>query len=280
MTWAVCTDPAIGYDLSHYQGISIQWDPAKALGVKWSISKSWHGAIFVSSATPQIETAKTAGILTGRYAWLLPDANLRAQVNAWTSIDWEVGELPLTIDWEEPRTQLRGAELLSKLEWCIESVSDEIGVRPHLYTGAWYWTDFCDDLDSEIAGSCPLWLAAYPRKKATGLRYRDAVAEICTGIMPAVPLPWKSRDLEPIAWQFDGDHGLYLPGDIDVDVNIAAWSRLLERVKAPASFGPAPFQSAANVLGRADRAEQIASENEDSDTIANDPNAPKDAEET
>lgn len=234
MTWGVCADPAIGYDLSHWQGTAIPWAAARALGVRWVVSKTWHGAGVVKSAAPQLDTAREAGIeILGRYAWLLPDDDLARQTNAWLATPRRRDELPLSIDFEHPDTKLRGSALLTKLEHVIEVVSDALGERPIVYTGEWYWRDYVLDLDSEIVASCPLWLAAYPRKNSTGTRYTEAVAEVCGGVMPRVCVPWRRRNFEPVKWQFDGDKGLYLTSGGDVDVNVADWSRMQVLVSPP-----------------------------------------------
>ena len=225
--WAVCSDPAIGYDLAHWQGTDIHWLEARDLGVRWAVCKAWHGRGEVKTAAEQLASARAAGIeLLGRYAWLLPDSPLDLQVGAWPRDDLARDELPLTIDFEEPGTQQRGRVLLTTLERAIVRVTERTGRRPVIYTGAWYWQGYCGNLDSQLVAECPLWLAAYPRKSATGTRYQDAVAEVCGGAMPAVPRPWAERGIEPVAWQFDGDRGLHLPGGIDCDVNVAAWDGL------------------------------------------------------
>lgn len=262
MTWAACSDPAIGFDLAHWQGISIPWEESIHLGCEWMIAKTWHGRGLVKTAQPQIDSAREAGLsVLGRYAWILPDEDLDPQVRAWTSIKREWDELPITLDWEHPDTKLRGKPLLDKLEYVVEKVSDAIGERPIVYTGEWYWIGYCGDLDSEIVASCPLHLAAYPRKSATSTRYRDAVAEVCGGVMPRVPRPYRQRAIEPLSWQFDGDTGLYLPSvggkPIDVDVNVAARARLLSLVAArPTEPKPTQPDTAANPIGWETRAER------------------------
>lgn len=239
MTWSLCSDPAIGYDVAHWQGRIIPWADARKLGVRWAVAKTWHGRGIVASQLEQLEGARIAGIeLVGRYAWMLPDSDLDMQIAAWTASPMARGELPITIDFEEPGTAARGPALIARLEHVIERVSDRIGCRPILYTGAWYWTGYAQGLDSQIAAECPLWLAAYPRKSASGTRYQEALTEVCGGVMPAVPRPWKDRGLEPVAWQFDGDKGLVLPNGVDVDLNTAAWTRL--RALAGRDTDPAP----------------------------------------
>lgn len=272
MTWGVCSEPAIGYDLAHWQGTEIPWAASMAAGVLWSISKAWHGRFTVASAAKQIYSARAAGLpIFGRYAWMLPDDDLAEQVKQWTAFAGEPDELPLTIDFEDPNTPLRGAALMERLEWCVQAVADKIGERPIVYTGDWYMRDFCHNVDSEIVASCPLHLAAYPRKVATGTRYREAVAEVCGGAMPAVPTLWRSRGFEPLSWQFDGDRGLYLPGPgIDVDVNVADWPRLFYLATGTATHpapGPSFPDTAATPLGWADRADRDLDEAEEATLV-------------
>lgn len=245
--WGVCREPWLGYDLAHWQSTSIPWVAARELGIGWAIVKRWHARGIVASAEVQLRTGHEAGIeALGEYAWCLPDQDLDAQIAAWTVSRSSLVNLPLSIDWEDPTTTARGGKLVARLEYVIERTSDRIGCRPIIYTGEWYWKGYCLDVDSEIAASCPLWLAAYPRKNANATRYRDAVAEVCGGVAPAVPRPWRDRGIDPIAWQFDGDKGLYLPNGVDCDVNIAdgsalraLLSRLVDTLPAPApSSGP------------------------------------------
>lgn len=241
--WDLCdpTDRAIGLDVSHWQP-SHPWDGVLELGVRWAVVKAWHGRGPCDAAVEQLASANAAGLLVGRYAWLLPDSNLDLQLGAWCASPI-LDALPLTIDFEEPTTPLRGRKLLELLERAILVVEDRTGRAPIVYTGAWYWSGYCSDLDSQIVARCPLWLAAYPRKGSTGTRYREAVAEVCGGIPPAVPRPWADRGLQPTIWQFDGDHGLVLPSGADVDVDVASWSRLLELSgpgRSPTEPAPAP----------------------------------------
>lgn len=277
MTWALCdpADSAIGLDLSHWQGTEIPWAESMELGVEWAVSKTWHGRGLVQTARPQLDSARSAGMETlGRYAWLLPDEDLNAQVRAWTSIPREWDEVPLTIDFEEPSTKLRGRALVEKLEYVVSEVSQRTGELPEVYTGEWYWVGYCNDLDSEVVASCPLWLAAYPRKNTTGTRYREAIAEVCGGVMPRVPRPWRDRAFDPIAYQFDGDRGLYLPrvgapgaaSAIDVDVNVGSRSRIHALLPRPRRE-PAPTfpDTPANPIGWETRAEADAAEVADAD---------------
>jgi hypothetical protein len=235
--WGVCENPAIVLDVAHWQGA----DPfvgTKDKGVRAALIKRYHGRASLAVYQTQVESAKRAGLeLLGDYAWLVPNLMpVDLQVDAWAKpVD---GSMGFWIDWEDPDTKLRGRPLVSILERAIEIKSDKDGRRPVIYTGSWYWGNkpgdgsFCEGMDSEIVASCPLHLAAYPRKSNVGTRYTDAVAEVCAGIMPAIPLPWAKRCLQPLLWQFDGDKGLVLPSGVDVDVNVADWARLTAMLDA------------------------------------------------
>jgi hypothetical protein len=50
---------------------------------------------------------------------------------------------------------------------------------------------------------------------------------------PKLPVIWDN--VVPVGWQADGDHGLLLPNNVDVDIDIADWDEI--RRYAP-NFGP------------------------------------------
>jgi hypothetical protein len=237
--WGVCEEPCIILDVSHWQGTDIDFPACKALGVRGVIVKRYHGSGYVKAYDEQFPSAQLAGIeLLGDYAWLVPTSvPVDLQVAAWATP--AKGRLPFTIDWEDPSTKLRGKPLVSILERAIEIKSDKDGRRPTIYTGAWYWRDFCQGVDSEIVAACDLHLAAYPRKTNTGLRYTEAQQEVCGGHMPGVPLPWAKRGLQPLIWQFSGDaQPLRLPPSKNgaspaVDVNTGDARRLFATIDAP-----------------------------------------------
>lgn len=233
ITWALCTDPLIFFDISRWQGLDIPFEAAADLGVEGVIIKGFHGASRTDSFHRQLQQAETCDrlVFIDEYGWALPGSDLQKQVGAWTSS--EVATISratrFTIDWEDPDTGLRGLPLIARGEYLIEAFSDKRGHRPIIYTGKWYIDGYCEGekYDSEIFASCPLHLAAYPRKHADGTRYREAVAEVCGGVQPGVPSWWRNRGVEPLGWQLDGDKGLYLPklpngSQPDVDVNIAS----------------------------------------------------------
>lgn len=232
ITWDLCAEGnrALGVDVSHWQGTTnIDWAAMRELELEWVIAKAWHGTHALSTDDVQLGQARAHKFLTGRYAWLLPKVSIADQVNRYDAP--EADSLPVTFDWEEPDVPFKGAPLVALLEDAIKRYSDRVGALPIIYTGEWYWADHCGNVDSQIVAECPLWFAAYPRlRNAVGTRYREASDEVCNGIAPRIPRPWRERDLTPTFWQFDGDKGLVLPGGGDVDVNIASRGRIARLV--------------------------------------------------
>jgi hypothetical protein len=162
MDWTLCNNPGIILDVSHWQGVGIDYAKCKELGVCGVIAKRWHGRGFVTSYDEQMAGASAAGIpILGDYGWFVPTLiPPELQVDAWVAPPKE--HLPFTIDWEDESTKLRGKALIALGERAIEIVSDKHGRRPILYTGEGYWQTFCLNMDSEIFASCPVVACCVP----------------------------------------------------------------------------------------------------------------------
>lgn len=243
------TDPAIGFDVAHFQGASVPWQAARDLGAKWVVVKWWHGPWRNQPAVAeqQYREAKAAGLLVGRYAWWLPQQDADAQILAWCATS-DDSDLPLTIDVEEP-SAAHGPATLAALERIVTRVEQFTGRKPIIYSGAWY-ADAWLGTSSPILAACPYWHAAYPRKAAKGTDYAGALAEWLEQTAPTLPRIWASS--RPVAWQLDGTDdatgtgALRLPNGVDVDVNIGDWAALTALVPAyhrdtdPAPWDPTP----------------------------------------
>lgn len=258
--WTLCdeSERCLGYDIAHWQGTDIAWDACISLGIEWVVAKTWHATNRVKTAEPQLVVPKLRKLINGRYVWWLPKVASKAQVDCWVSTDAS-DELPMMIDVEEPDTDVRGIALLRRLEDLVKAVCDRTQRRPLIYTGTWYWNAWLGGLDSQLLAECELVIAAYPRKSAIGIQYHAAVDQICGQTPPALPLPWASRQVDPLAWQFDGDKGLYLPnksgeaGQGDVDVDLAVRSRLRALVPSLRDTDPHELEPGL-VLGEGDTA--------------------------
>lgn len=232
--WTLC-DPRKrlpGWDLSKWQGkgSDIDWDAGAKLGVSWVVAKAFSGARFEAGCKEQLDAAKAAQMLTGIYAWWYPALSDQTQVDAWTQdLSWVTGfEVSFTIDVEEVNTAGFGHEALrDRLYFLTSTLYSRLGLQASIYTGDWYWRSALGDVaDDRFCGN-PNWHAAYPSKKSVKLDYERAFNEVCSGIAPRLAAPWRAHNIEPWAWQFDGDGGLYLPQkngaqNVDVDVNLAS----------------------------------------------------------
>lgn len=259
ITWNLC-DPdkrLPGWDLSKWQGkgSDIDWERARNLGVTWVVAKAFSGGRFEDSVKEQILAAQGAGMLTGVYGWWYPTMSDQAQVDAWSAdLAWlSTLEIPFTIDVEEVNTG--GADprvLRDRLYFLTSTLYQRLGRVASIYTGDWYWRGALGDDPDERFADNPNWHAAYPSKKAVKFEYEKAFGEVCSGIAPRLAAPWRARNLEPWAWQFDGDSGLFLPqktggserrseqggsDKVDVDVNLASIDALASMIGEQALRG-------------------------------------------
>lgn len=250
--WNLCdpTDRAIVLDMAHWQGVDMSWPALVELGIELVIAKTWHGLGRVKTAERQIGDALAHAIPAGGYIWLLFGQDPVAQGRAAASTERN-DRFPCMFDVEDPNLAgLSARQALTHAETAVEAYSDAMGFRPTLYTGTWFWKGYLGNLDSQILAECALVIAAYPRLRSIEgafhsevARYQAAIMEVCGGKAPEIPLPWASRGIEPLGWQFDGDKGLYLPAEkggpskTDVDVNLFSRTRMYEllRLSAPAA---------------------------------------------
>lgn len=254
--WDLCAefDRVVFYDLAHWQGVKLAWPAIRSVGVEGVYCKTWHGPWRVQTGDVQLAEAEAAGVAyRRRYLWLLPGQSPDAQAKAAASSQDARVTGPLVVDVEDPAlASLTPRQAVTHAERFVSVYADATGHLPEVYTGTWYWVQYFANIDSQILAECNLVIAAYPKLAAIAAEHHDAVTqyaraivEVCGGKAPAIPLPWASRGVQPLGWQFDGDKGLYIPaadggiGKGDVDVNLFARSRLFETL-AHRDTDPAP----------------------------------------
>jgi lysozyme len=157
----VCKDgqTLFGIDVSYYQG-TIDWSAVAADGVQFAIIRVSHSTQFYD---PQFdanwEGARAAGIHAGVYQYFQPDEDPIAQ--AQLLLDHmgplKPGDLPPVIDVEAAAGQSGSAIAAAVGAW-LEYVEAELGVRPIIYTGPYFWQD---NVGSDAFGDYPLWIAHY-----------------------------------------------------------------------------------------------------------------------
>lgn len=148
-----------GIDVSHWQG-DINWVKVEGAGYKFAFAKATEGVGFTDwTFVENTENGTDAGVLMGAYHFARPDLNnTGAEEAEWflsvTGDYIEAGYLRPVLDLEVSGDL--GKDELSAwvVEW-METVKDETGVEPLLYTNYYYiW----DKLNNSVTGY-DLWIA-------------------------------------------------------------------------------------------------------------------------
>jgi GH25 family lysozyme M1 (1,4-beta-N-acetylmuramidase) len=193
----VCSsgDTTFGIDVSRYQG-SIDWAQLAGADVKFAyiqISRK------IDDIDPKFEinwqAAKDVGILRGAYQRFQPDEDVIGQADIFLEKlgPFEEGDLPPMLDVEDSGGLGADMIALHVRQW-LTYVEAQLGVRPIIYTGRFFWRD---TLESADFTEYPLWIAHY------------------TDGCPTIPEPWQQWALHQYSSQ------AVLPGITEntVDVN-------------------------------------------------------------
>jgi lysozyme len=158
---AVCApgETVFGIDVSYYQG-DIDWNAAKADGVQFAIIRVSHSLQFFD---PQFDAnlagARAAGVHTGVYQYFEPDEDPVAQADLLLEHLGPLlpGDLPPMID-VESTGGLGPAAITNAIHAWIDRVEGELGVKPIVYSGYYFWND---NVGSSDFGEYPLMLPWY-----------------------------------------------------------------------------------------------------------------------
>ncbi len=218
----VCSSGAttFGIDVSRYQG-TIDWELVAGEDVKFAyIQISRKIDDIDAKFETNWESAKNVGILRGAYQRFQPDEDVLGQANLFLEKlgPFVEGDLPPMLDVEDSGDLSADAISLSVRQW-LEHVEAELGVRPIIYTGRYFWQD---TLESADFTDYPLWIAHY------------------TQGCPTIPEPWDDWALH----QYSSQAVLAGITENTVDVNhfngttddllaLAAWRRCGNEVCDP-----------------------------------------------
>jgi lysozyme len=146
-----------GIDVSHYQG-AIRWDEVKAAGYAFAFAKATEGAGVVDPMfAANWNGMQAAGILRGAYHFYRAEQDAAAQAQHFVqTVHMADGDLPPVID-IEVNDGVVGAPLVSGVQTWLETVEQQTGVRPIIYTAASFW----DAHFPAQFGQYPLWIAHY-----------------------------------------------------------------------------------------------------------------------
>lgn len=208
-----------GIDLASYQGYP-DWATVAASGISFAITKATEGVDYVNPTFAHNWAGmRDHQVIRGAYHFGRPSVNgAIAEAEFFAdhveAAGCEAGDLVM-LDLED--TQASGDLGPWTLQW-LQRVESRLGVKPLIYTGAWY--------------SGPHQLAAHPELAEYGLWLAAYQAA-----MPAPPAPWPVVAI----WQYS-DKGQVpgIAGEVDLDVYNSDLATLALYGKPAATPAPAP----------------------------------------
>jgi lysozyme len=155
-------DKVYGIDVSHYQG-SIDWATLKKGNKQFPMQ-----FVFIRATTgndgadteyiTNWKNAKANGYIRGAYHYYRPDENSQDQAeNFIKTVKLKKGDLPPVLDIEKIPNKQSLDSLKSGLKRWLVKVEKHYGVKPIIYSGESFYTDF---LKEEFEGY-NLWIANY-----------------------------------------------------------------------------------------------------------------------
>lgn len=155
-------DKVFGFDVSEYQG-KIDWDVVQKNNIdfplKFVFVRATAGRNRVdSSYKTNWKQAGEKGFIRGAYHYYRPNENsLKQAENFIKTVKLKKGDLPPVLDIEKiPRKQSMDSLKTGLKRW-LDKVERHYGVRPIIYSGESFYTDF---LKKEFKGY-DLWIANY-----------------------------------------------------------------------------------------------------------------------
>jgi lysozyme len=155
-------DRVFGFDISHYQG-SINWDSIERTKGDFPLDFVFIRASAGLDGTDteykrNWKQSKKAGFIRGAYHYYRPDENSIKQAdNFIKTVKLGKGDLPPVLDIEKVSGVQSIDSLKSGLRKWLVKVEAHYGVKPIIYSGESYYTDFLKDEFNEYH----LWIANY-----------------------------------------------------------------------------------------------------------------------
>lgn len=156
------SDKSFGIDVSQYQG-KILWDSVHLINQKFPIDFIFVRATMGEKARDSRFQRNWDGVqsinkLRGAYHYFRPNENSIKQANNFIkTVKLKPGDLPPVLDIEErPRSQSMDSLRVGLKRW-LDRVEEHYNVRPIVYSGDSYFTDF---LEKEFK-DYKLWIANY-----------------------------------------------------------------------------------------------------------------------
>ena len=155
-------DKAIGFDVSEYQS-EIDWEQTYHIDESFELSfvfiRATAGKNKVDSRFKENwKASKERELIRGAYHYYRPNENSIEQAeNFIKNVKLEKGDLPPVLDIEKlPKSQSIDSLKVGLRRW-LKKVEKHYKVKPIIYSGESYYTDFLKEEFSEY----PLWIANY-----------------------------------------------------------------------------------------------------------------------
>lgn len=155
-------DKVFGLDVSHYQS-EINWDSIERTKGEFPLDFVFIRATAGSNSNDtefkrNWRNAKPAGFIRGAYHYYRPDENSVKQAdNFIKTVTLGKGDLPPVLDIEKVSSRQNLDSLKSGLKKWLNKVEKHYGVKPIIYSGESFYTDF---LKEEFTGY-NVWIANY-----------------------------------------------------------------------------------------------------------------------
>ena len=155
-------DKAIGFDVSEYQS-EIDWEQTYHIDESFELSFVFIRAPAGKNKTDKRfkenwKASKERELIRGAYHYYRPNENSIAQAeNFIKNVKLEKGDLPPVLDIEKlPKSQSIDSLKVGLRRW-LKKVEKHYKVKPIIYSGESYYTDFLKEEFSDY----PLWIANY-----------------------------------------------------------------------------------------------------------------------
>ena len=227
LTASVEAQHALGTDVSHYQGSSLDWSSIKSSGVTFAWAKATEGTTYTdASFTANAVNAPAAGVPIGAYHYAHPETHIgTAGADAEAQAFWNVAKnyvkgggsylMPM-LDIEQSLSGASPAYTKTTLsqwvnQWCNDvayyASTSGVVVKPVVYTYMSYSSAW---LDSTVT-QWPLWMASYPSCTSNAAcQCVECGSSVPLTGAPSSTAPWSTWDI----WQY-GDTN-WSGGDSDV----------------------------------------------------------------
>lgn len=197
-------DYRLGTDVSDFQSVDA-WDRMVAEGVTFAWSKQNQGSFECQTAVTHRQAAAARGVPIDGYSWAVFNADPTAAAQTFSRL-LQSGPRSLQPCWDVEDVYGNGsptgasnAQRSDWLETALDVTEAEMGVKPMIYTGGWYWDPYMEPR-ARFAEHM-LWLASY-------------IGGSLPNYMPQPISPWGDVGV----WQYAGDVAAFGLDSTDLDV--------------------------------------------------------------